>query len=94
MDTRHSLRSSKRECHIPVQLQLVEDDEFLAETFASSFGTGQVSDSEHSDNSLSDIDISAPLNHTDPKLSSPSVDLVKGAGSDGSGRSAGGLGGI
>ena len=60
MDDRYNLRSSKWECHIPVQLQLVKDDDFLAETLASS-GAGQVSDSQHSDNSLSDIDISALL---------------------------------
>ena len=40
-------------------LQLVKDDEFLAETLALSSGTGQVFDSEHSDVSISDIDISA-----------------------------------
>ena len=85
MDARYNLRSSKRECHIPVQLQLVKDDDFLAETLASS-GARQVSDFDHSDDSLSDI--SALLNHSDQKLSSPSIDSVKGAG--GSGWSAGG----
>ena len=93
MDARYNLRSSKRECHIPVQLQLEKDDDFLAQTLASSSGTGQVFDSEHSDDSISDIDISGLLNHSDQKLSSPPVDSVKGVGAGGSGRSASGLGG-
>ena len=71
----------------------MKDDDFLAETLASSSGTRQVFDSEHSDDSISDIDISALLNHLDQKLSSPSVDSDKGAGAGGSGRSAGGPGG-
>ena len=45
MDARYNLRSTKRECQIPVQLQLVKDDDFLAKTLASSSGTGQVFDS-------------------------------------------------
>ena len=92
MDAIYNLRSSKWEDHIPVQLQLVKDDDILAETLASSRAV-QVSDSEHSDDSLSDIDISALLNHSDKKLSSPSVDSVKGAGAGGSGLSASGSGG-
>ena len=71
MDMRYTLRSNKCECHIPVQLQLVRDEEFLAETLASSSGTGQVFDSEQSDTNTSDIDIFAILNRSDQKLSSP-----------------------
>ena len=64
MDIRYTLISNKCECHIPVQLQLARDDEFLAETLASSSGTGQVFDSGQSDTSTSDIDIFALLNHS------------------------------
>ena len=63
------------------------------ETLASSSGTGKVFDSEHSDDSTSDIDISALLNHVDQKLSAPPVDSVKGVGAGGSGWSVGGPGG-
>ena len=64
MDARYNLRSTKRECNIPVQLQLAKDDDFLA--LASSSGTGQVFDSEHS----ADIDISVLLKHSNKKLPS------------------------
>ena len=50
---------------------MYRDDDFLAHTLASSSGTGQVFDSELSDDSISDIDISAFLNHSDQKLSPP-----------------------
>ena len=84
------LRSSKREHHIPVQLQLVKDDDFLAETLASSTGTGQVFDSEPSDDSILYIDISALL---DQKLSSLSMHSVNNAKAGGSGLASGGTGG-
>ena len=79
MDARHNFRSNKRECHIPVQLQLARDDEYLAETLALSSGTGQVFDSEQSDTSTSDIDIYALLDHSDQNLSSPHLASSKGA---------------
>ena len=88
---RYIFRSQKRECHIPVQLQLMKDEEFLAESLASS-GTGQVFDYEHSDDSTSDIDILALLNHSDQKLSSPIVNFGKTAGAGGSGLVSGGPG--
>ena len=47
----------------------------------SSSGTGQVFDSEQSDTSTSDIDISALLDHSNKKLSSPQ--LVSGKGASG-----------
>ena len=65
-----------KKCHIPVQLQLAKDNEFLAETMASSSETGQVFDSEQSDTSNSDIDISA---HLDQNLSFPHLASGKGA---------------
>ena len=70
MNARNDLRSGKRECQVPVQLQLAKDDDFLAGNLASFSGTEQVFDSEHSDDSIS-------------KISSPSVDLGKGAGAGG-----------
>ena len=65
MDARYNLRSSKRECHIPVQLQLV-NDKFLTESLASASGAGQVFDSELCN---SGHDIFALLDHLDKKLS-------------------------
>ena len=75
-----------------MQLQLVKDHEFLAETMAASSGTGQVFDFEHSDDSISDIDISALLDHSDQKLSSLSVDSDKNACAGGSRRAPDGPG--
>ena len=46
----------------------MHDGNFLAETLTSSSGTGQVFDSEYSNNSTSDIDISGLLEHLDPNL--------------------------
>ena len=60
---------------------------------ASFTGTGQVFDSEHSDDSISDIDISALLDHSDQKLSLPSTHSVNSAKAGGSGRASGGTGG-
>ena len=56
---RYNLRSGKRECNIPVQLQLARDEEFLTESLEASGHAGQVFDSDHYDTSGSDIDISA-----------------------------------
>ena len=44
---RYNLRSGMRECHISVQLQLAGDEEFLMDA-----GQVLVSDSDHSDTSL------------------------------------------
>ena len=62
---RYNLRSGKRECHIPIQLQLARDEEFLMESLEASGHAGQVFDSDQSDLSRSDIDISALLNTSD-----------------------------
>ena len=62
MDKRYNLRSGRREYHIPVQLQLARDEEFLAGSLSSPSETGQVFVSDNSDTSMSDIDISTLLN--------------------------------
>ena len=61
MMERYNLRSGKRECHIPVQLQLEGDDRFLIDMLEASSHARQVSDSDHSDTGESDIDISGLL---------------------------------
>ena len=60
---------------------------------ASSSETGKVFDSQHSDDSISDIDISALLNHLDQRLYSPPVDSARTAEAGGSGQASGGPGG-
>ena len=59
---RYNLRPGKRECHIPIQLQLARDEDFLTGLLEASGPAGQVSDSDQSDIGRSDIDISALLN--------------------------------
>ena len=69
METRYNLRSARKECHIPVQVQLASDAEFLAVSRGSldPQHTGQVL-SEQSD-SGSDIDISGLLDISNQNLS-------------------------
>ena len=66
---RYNFRSNRRECSIPVQLQLATDDKLLTETGrrAESPQAGQVL-SEFSD-SESDIDLSDLIRHSDQNLS-------------------------
>ena len=66
MEARYNLISGRRECHIPVQVQLASDEGFLMALKGSLdlSHIGQVF-SEHSD-SKSDIDISGLLNHSEP----------------------------
>ena len=73
---RYNLRSGKRECHIPVQLQLAGDEDFLTGSLEASGQAGQVSDSDQSDISGSDIDISTLLNTSEQN--SPISSPVKG----------------
>ena len=73
---RYNLQSGKRECHIPVQLQLARDEDFLTGSLEASGQAGQVSDSDQSDISVSDIDISALLNTSEQN--SPISSPVKG----------------
>ena len=73
---RYNLRSGKRECHIPVQLQLARDEDFLTGSLEASGQAGQVSDSDQSDINGSDIDISALLNTSEQN--SPMSSPVKG----------------
>ena len=70
---RYNLRSGKRECHIPIQLQLARDEDFLTGSLDASEYAGQVSDSDQSDIGGSDIDISALLNTSEQNspISSP-----------------------
>ena len=72
---RYNLRSGKRECHIPIQLQLARDEDFFAGSLEASGHAGQVPDSDQSDINGSDIDISALLNSSDQNSpsSSPTV---------------------
>ena len=53
---RYNSRSKKKECTIPIQLQLGSDEDFMAALRPST--SGQVSYSKHTDSSDSDIDIS------------------------------------
>ena len=70
---RYNLGSGKRECHIPVQLQLARDEDFLTGSLEAFGQAGQVSDSDQSDISGSDIDLSALLNTSEQNssISSP-----------------------
>ena len=62
-DKTYNLRSKKNECSIPIQLQLASDEDFMAALRPSTFG--QVSYSEHTDSSDSDIDKSDMINNSD-----------------------------
>ena len=74
---RYNLRSGKRECHIPIQLQLPRDEDFLAGSLEASGHAGQVPDSDQSDISGSHIDISALLNSSDQNSPSSSPTVKK-----------------
>ena len=67
--TRYNLRSNRRECSIPVQLQLATDEEFMmaSRSHIESAQAGQVF-SELSDSEL-DIDISDFIRSSDQNLS-------------------------
>ena len=54
-DKRYNLRSKKKECSIPIQLQLASDEDFMAALRPST--SGHVFESEHTDLSDSDIDV-------------------------------------
>ena len=63
---RYNLRSNRGECHIPIQLQLASDAEFLTASgdkpdFSQS-GQAGFTDLSHS---RSDIDIDALIDHSD-----------------------------
>ena len=81
-EVRPNLRSKKRECRIPIQLQMAGDEDFMATLGPSTSRMGQVSFTEHSDSgSESDIDISDLINHSD-KISSPVLASGRGASSN------------
>ena len=80
-DKTYNLRSKKKEGTIPIQLQLASDEDFMAALRPST--SGQVFESEHTDSSDSDIDISDLINHLDQNLSDPvnkNADLFPGRG--------------
>ena len=54
-DKIYNLRSKKKECCIPIQLQLASEEHFIVALRPSTFG--QVFESEHTAMSDSDIDI-------------------------------------
>ena len=85
METRYNLRSGRKECHIPVQVQLTTDEEFLAASQGSlDPHSGQVL-SDQSD-SGSDIDTSGLLDISNQNLSfSDSSSVSHGAAASGSG---------
>ena len=85
MKTRYNLRSGRKECHIPVQVQLATDEEFLAASRGSLDPySGQVL-SDQSD-SGPDIDISGLLDISNQNLSfSDSSSVNHGAAVSGSG---------
>ena len=68
-DKTYNLRSKKKEGTIPIQLQLASDEDFMVSLRPST--SGQVFESEHTDSSDSDIDISDLINHSDQNLSDP-----------------------
>ena len=68
-DKTYNLRSKKKEGAIPIQLQLARDEDFMAALRPST--SGQVFESEHTDSSDSNIDISDLINHSDQNLSDP-----------------------
>ena len=83
--TRYKLRSNRRECSIPLQLQLTTDDDFMmaSRSHMESAQAGQVF-SELSD-SESDIDISDFIHSSDKKFSPISSDkqsALTGGGGD------------
>ena len=83
--TRYNLRSNRRECSIPVQLQLATDDDFMtaSRSHMESAQAGQVF-SELSD-SESDIDISDFIRRSDQNFSPVSSDkqsTLTGGGRD------------
>ena len=65
----YNLRSKKKECSIPIQLQLASDEDFMAALRPST--SGQVFESDHTDSSDSEIDVSDLINHSDQNLSDP-----------------------
>ena len=86
IETRYNLRSGRKECHVPVQVQLASDAEFLAASWGSldPQHSGQVL-SEQSD-SGSDIDISSLLDISNQNLSfSDSGSVNHGAAVGGNG---------
>ena len=91
MEKRYNLRSRRRECHIPLELQLAGDEEFLVGFLRSPSRAGQVFVTDNSDTSSSDIDISALLasdKNCSPKNSSSHIyarsdDLGQGSGGTG-----------
>ena len=68
-DKRYNLRSKNKECSIPIQLQLASDEDFMAVLRSST--SGQVFESEHTDSSDSDIDVSELIDHSGQNLSDP-----------------------
>ena len=80
-DKTYNLRSKKKEGTIPIQLQLASDEDFMAALRPST--SGQVFESEHTDSSDSDIDISDLINHSDQNLSdsvNKNADVFPGRG--------------
>ena len=63
------MRSKKKEYSIPIQLQLASDEDFMVALRPST--SGQVFESEHTDLSDSDIDISDLINHSNQNLPDP-----------------------
>ena len=80
-DKRYNLRS-KKECSISIQLQLASDEDFMAALRPS---TGQVSYSEHTDSSNSNIDISDMIANSVHNFCDPVSKNVEGATGQGQG---------
>ena len=65
-EARDNLISKRRECRIPIQLQMAGDEDFMATLGLPTSRMGQVSFTEHSHSgSESDIDVSVLINHSD-----------------------------
>ena len=54
-EVRYNLRSKKRECQIPIQLQMAGDEDFMATLGPSTSRMGQVSFTEHSDSGIANL---------------------------------------
>ena len=66
---RYNLRSGRREIHLPIQLQLSQDEDFVTQALGSDLASGQVSLTDLSGTSNSDIDVDELVHGSDRNLS-------------------------
>ena len=66
---RYNLRPGRREIHLPIQLQLSQDEDFVTQALGSDPTSGQVSLTDLSGTSDSDIDVDKLVHGLDRNLS-------------------------